>query len=123
MPCFFLDAGLRARDLIRKLYGARGDDSERLAFTGSRRSAGERAAEAGTGENGAVHHKGRSSRNLQQEFEELRKRYWGQHLWARGYFCATVGAVDEETIKRYIEEQRWDDDGGDGFKVVGPPSP
>jgi putative transposase len=45
--------------------------------------------------------KGRSSRRLQDEFPELRKRYWGQHLWARGYFCATVGAVDEKTIKEY----------------------
>ena len=35
--------------------------------------------------------KGRSSRRLQEEFPELRKRYGGQHLWARGYFCATVG--------------------------------
>ena len=43
--------------------------------------------------------KGRSSRHLQGEFSELRKRYWGQHMWARGYFCATVGAVDEATIK------------------------
>ena len=67
--------------------------------------------------------KGRSSRKLQEEFVHLKKRYWGQHLRTRGYFCATVGAVDEDTIKRYIEEQRWDDDGGDGFKVVGPPSP
>jgi REP element-mobilizing transposase RayT len=24
-------------------------------------------------------------------------------MWARGYFCAAVGAVDEETIKHYIE--------------------
>jgi putative transposase len=39
--------------------------------------------------------KGRSSRMLQAEFAHLRKRYWGQHLWARGDFCATVGAVDE----------------------------
>jgi len=46
--------------------------------------------------------KGRSSRRLQDEFEEVRKRYWGQHLWARGYFCATVGAVDEDTIRRYL---------------------
>ena len=45
--------------------------------------------------------KGRSSRKLQEEFPELGKRYWGQHLWARGYFCATVGAVDEQTIKAY----------------------
>ena len=44
--------------------------------------------------------KGRSSRRLQDEFGELRKRYWGQHLWARGYFCASVGAVDEDTIKK-----------------------
>ena len=32
---------------------------------------------------------------LQAEFPELRKRYRGQHMWARGYFCATVSAVDE----------------------------
>src|SRR6204780_3054667 len=41
--------------------------------------------------------KGGSSRKLQEDFPELRKRYWGQHLWARGYFCASVGAVDEQT--------------------------
>ena len=34
--------------------------------------------------------KGRSSRMLQRDFPHLRKRFWGQHLWARGYFCATV---------------------------------
>jgi putative transposase len=66
--------------------------------------------------------KGRSSRRLQDEFEELRKRYWGQHLWARGYFCATVGAVDEETIKSYIENQRWDED-EEGFKITAPNEP
>ena len=49
--------------------------------------------------------KGRSSRLLQEEYPELKKRYWGQHLWARGYFCATVGNVTEETIKKYIENQ------------------
>ena len=47
--------------------------------------------------------KGRSSRLLQEEYPELKKRYWGQHLWARGYFCATVGSVTEETIRNYIE--------------------
>lgn len=49
--------------------------------------------------------KGRSSKMLQDEFQELKKRYWGQHLWAAGYFCRTVGAVTEEMIKQYIEEQ------------------
>ena len=66
--------------------------------------------------------KGRSSRRLQDEFPELRKRYWGQHLWARGYFCATVGAVDEETIKRYIEGQKWDED-AESFKITAPGKP
>ena len=66
--------------------------------------------------------KGRSSRRLQEEFPHLRKRYWGQHLWARGYFCATVGAVDEETIKAYIENQKWDED-DQGFKITAPTEP
>ena len=57
---------------------------------------------------------------LQQEFPVLRKRYWGQHLWARGYYCASVGAVDEHTIREYIENQRWDED-LDGFKITAPP--
>jgi len=47
--------------------------------------------------------KGKSSRMLQQEFPHLRKRYWGQHIWVRGYFCATVGQVSDEMIRDYIE--------------------
>jgi putative transposase len=66
--------------------------------------------------------KGRSSRLLQQEFPALRKKYWGQHLWARGYFCATVGAVDETTVMAYIENQKWDQD-DQGFKITAPGEP
>ena len=47
--------------------------------------------------------KGRSSRMLQQEFPHLKKRYWGQHIWARGYFCTTVGQVTDQMIRDYIE--------------------
>ena len=49
--------------------------------------------------------KGRSSRLIQQEFPHLRKRYWGRHLWARGYFCATAGKITENMIGAYIEQQ------------------
>ena len=35
--------------------------------------------------------KGRSSRKLQDEFPELRKRYWGQHLWGPGVFLRECG--------------------------------
>ncbi|WP_419901095.1 IS200/IS605 family transposase [Kiloniella sp.] len=47
--------------------------------------------------------KGCTSRKIQQEFPELRKRYWGQRFWARGYFCTTAGNVTEQTILDYIE--------------------
>ena len=52
--------------------------------------------------------KGKSSYKLQREFPALRKQYWGQHLWGRGYFCATVGAVTEQQIKDYIANQTED---------------
>ena len=66
--------------------------------------------------------KGRSSRRLQDEFPHLKKRYWGRHLWARGYFCATVGAVNEDTVREYIESQKWDEE-VEGFRVIAPESP
>ena len=45
--------------------------------------------------------KGCTSRKVQQEFPELRKRYWGQRFWARGYFCTTSGNVTNEIIMDY----------------------
>lgn len=61
--------------------------------------------------------KGRTSRMLQDEFPELRKKYWGQHMWARGYFCGMVGEVDEETRKAYIENQGKQEENTD-FEIV-----
>jgi putative transposase len=46
--------------------------------------------------------KGRSSRKIQQEFEHIRKRYWGQRFWARGYFCTTSGNITDEVIMQYL---------------------
>jgi putative transposase len=51
------------------------------------------------------HLKGESSRKLQMEFPQLGKQFWGQHMWAIGYFCVTTGTVTETVIKQYIEEQ------------------
>ncbi len=61
--------------------------------------------------------KGRSSHLLQEEFPGIKKRYWGQHMWARGYFCGTVGQVDQETIRRYIETQGKQEEDGN-FTIV-----
>jgi putative transposase len=47
--------------------------------------------------------KGRLACKLFEEFPVLKKRYWGQHFWARGYFCATVGEMTEEMIRQYLE--------------------
>ena len=47
--------------------------------------------------------KGRTSTKLFQEFPQLKKRYWGQHFWAKGYFCAKPGELIKEKIKEYLE--------------------
>ena len=61
--------------------------------------------------------KGKSSHKLLSEFSGLRKRYWGQHLWARGYWVATSGNVTDEVWKKYIEQQK-PEEPDDNFKVV-----
>ena len=48
--------------------------------------------------------KGKSAEYLRKEFPELRKRYWGMHIWARGYFASTVG-IDRNVIKTYVKKQ------------------
>ena len=47
--------------------------------------------------------KGRSSRRIQTEYPELRKRYWGRRFWARGYFSTTSGNVTDDIILQYLE--------------------
>jgi len=47
--------------------------------------------------------KGRSSRKIQQEFEHIRKRYWGQRFWQRGYFSTTSGNITDDIIMRYLD--------------------
>ena len=49
--------------------------------------------------------KGISSRVLLQEYPHLRKKFWGRHLWARGYLAVSSGTITDEMIREYIEEQ------------------
>src|SRR5437016_3034122 len=62
--------------------------------------------------------KGASSRKIQLEFETIRKRYWGQHIWARGYFVATAGLVSDALIQNYIRNQREDKAADEDFKIT-----
>ena len=49
--------------------------------------------------------KGKSSRVLRSEFPHLRRRL--PCLWTRSYYCETIGCINEETIKKYIENQKF----------------
>ena len=49
--------------------------------------------------------KGTSSRMLLQEFGHLRKKFWGRHLWARGYLAVSSGTITDEMVKQYIDDQ------------------
>ena len=48
--------------------------------------------------------KGKSSRILREEFPHLKKRL--PCLWTRSYYCETIGCINEDTIKKYIENQK-----------------
>lgn len=50
--------------------------------------------------------KGRSARLLLDEFAELKKRYWGQHLGGIGYGAWSSGNITDEMIDNYLEHHR-----------------
>ena len=50
--------------------------------------------------------KGGTSFRLRREFSELEKFLWGTSFWADGYFAEGIGMVQEEMIRKYIKEQR-----------------
>ena len=47
--------------------------------------------------------KGKLAMRLFQRYERLGKRYWGRHLWSRGYCVSTVG-LNEDQVRKYV---RW----------------
>ena len=60
--------------------------------------------------------KGRTSSKLFEAFPNLKKRYWGRHFWARGYFCATVGQMTEEMIQDDLAHH-FESDRPDNFRT------
>jgi len=61
---------------------------------------------------------GREHRVNYDRHPELQSK-WNKAFWARGYFVATVGNINEGTIKKYIREQeeqsQWEDSDGAVF--------
>lgn len=48
--------------------------------------------------------KGYTSNILRKEFPELKSKL--PTLWTRSYYCESVGHISEDTIKKYIEDQK-----------------
>lgn len=48
--------------------------------------------------------KGYTSRILRREYKQLRTRI--PTLWTRSYYCESIGHISEETINKYIEDQK-----------------
>ena|SRR2546430_9216675 len=65
--------------------------------------------------------KGKTAYKLMGEFPHLKKKFWGGHMWSRGYFCCSSGNVTDEIIKQYIENQSHDKD--EDFRIEGEGSP
>jgi len=62
--------------------------------------------------------KGRTSRILQQEFPQLKKRYWGRHFWSIGYGGWSTGNITDEMLQEYLEHHRNPSNKGDGNMIL-----
>ena len=49
--------------------------------------------------------KGKLARKLFDSQKELTKKYWGKHIWSRGYCVSTIG-LDEDKVKKYVKWQQ-----------------
>ena len=47
--------------------------------------------------------KGKLALKIFERYPQLGRKFWGRHLWGRGYCVSTVG-LDEEMIRQYV---RW----------------
>ncbi len=63
--------------------------------------------------------KGRGSRRLQDEFPELKKKYWGRNFWAIGYGVWSTGNITEEMVQEYLEHHRDPSNGDTGNIILG----
>ena len=47
-----------------------------------------------------------SAREFFKLYPDIRKRYfWGGKLWTQSYFVETIGNANEETIRKYVQNQ------------------
>ena len=47
-----------------------------------------------------------TAREFFRIYPDIRKKYfWGGKLWTQSYFVETIGNANEETIRKYVQEQ------------------
>ena len=59
--------------------------------------------------------KGRSAKLLLLEYSELKKRYWGGHLWGIGYGAWSTGNITDEMIQEYLNHHKDGPNGDQNF--------
>jgi putative transposase len=59
--------------------------------------------------------KGRSAKLLLAEYPELKRRYWGGHLWGIGYGAWSVGSITDELLQAYLDHHKQDPNGDENF--------
>ena len=60
--------------------------------------------------------KGKSALMIFELHADLKYKYGNRHFWCEGYYVSTVG-LNEETIRKYIEEQEQRDQAMDRLSV------
>ena len=61
--------------------------------------------------------KGKTSHPLLSDRRKLRQEFWGQPLWARGYFVCSSGNVTDEMSAEYIRPQAAEPQDDERFKI------
>ena len=47
-----------------------------------------------------------TAREFFRAYPEIKKKYfWGGKLWTQSYFVETIGNANEETIRKYVQDQ------------------
>ena len=62
--------------------------------------------------------KGKTSYKLLSENKVLKQKFWGNHLWARGYFAVSSGNITDEMIMEYIKEQEGENIELNNFQIT-----
>ena len=100
------EAQVRCRDLIRQICDAMGARILKGAVSKDHAHLHMSCPPKVSASDLAKRLKGRSARLVLDEFSELKRRYWGQHLWGIGYGAWGTGNITDEMVQEYLEHHK-----------------